>query len=87
MAQRCTGIAPKAWRGLPPGKRAAYPRGMPRPPRPQIAGGFYHVTAKGNRGQVIFEDRHDRNLFFVRIRESVELYGWRFHSWCQMTNH
>jgi putative transposase len=60
---------------------------MARPPRPQIAGGFYHVTAKGNRGQVIFEDTHDRNRFFVRVRESVELYGWRFHSWCQMTNH
>ena len=61
--------------------------GVPRPPRLRVAGGFYHVTARGNRGQVIYEDPHDRNVFSANLAGIVAMYGWHLYSWCQMDNH
>jgi putative transposase len=60
---------------------------MPRPPRIQVAGGFYHVTTRGNRDQVIYQDAGDRTSFDRRVAKNTELYGWRVISWAQMTNH
>ena len=45
------------------------------------------MTTRGNRGQAIFEDAHDRNLFSMRLAQSVELFGWRIHAYVQMDNH
>jgi putative transposase len=60
---------------------------MPRPPRLQVAGALYHVTTRGNRGQAIYEDAHDHNLFSMRLGQNAELFGWRIIAWAQMTNH
>jgi REP element-mobilizing transposase RayT len=60
---------------------------MARPPRPQIAGGVYHVTARGNRRQEIFTDTRDRLRFLALLGEIVDDLGWRCHAYCLMTNH
>jgi hypothetical protein len=45
--------------------------GMPRPPRPQIAGAVYHVTARAVDGQALFRDPTDRVHFFRVLERSV----------------
>ena len=60
---------------------------MPRAPRVQIPGGTYHVTARGNRRQVIYHDDDDRRQF-IAFRDTItRRYRWRLHAWCLMTNH
>lgn len=60
---------------------------MPRAHRSQIAGGMYHITARGNRQQVIFVDDADRSLYLSLLERSVAKYGWRCHAYCLMPNH
>jgi REP element-mobilizing transposase RayT len=60
---------------------------MPRPPRVQIAGGIYHVTARGNRKEDIFGDDSDRRLFLRLLELICARYGWRCHVYCLMNNH
>jgi REP element-mobilizing transposase RayT len=60
---------------------------MPRPPRPLIAGGTYHVTARGNRRQAIFRDDHDRLSFLARLARSSNARRWRVLAWCLLGNH
>ncbi|MGH2426714.1 MAG: transposase [bacterium] len=36
---------------------------MPRPPRPPIAGGTFHVTARGNNDDFVFLDDYDRYAY------------------------
>jgi putative transposase len=60
---------------------------MARPPRYQPAGGMFHVTTRGNRGQSIYLDDEDRRAFlrlFDRVRRDCE---WRQLAWCLMPNH
>jgi REP-associated tyrosine transposase len=38
---------------------------MARPLRLQFSGGIYHVTARGNDRQAIFEDDADRSVFLI----------------------
>jgi putative transposase len=60
---------------------------MPRPPRFQPAGGIFHITTRGNRGQPIYLDDHDRLLFLRVFARIVERSGWTRFAWCLMTNH
>jgi REP element-mobilizing transposase RayT len=60
---------------------------MARPPRVQIAGGIYHVTARGNGRQAICQDDDDRLRFLVIRDRVVRRYKWRLHAYCLMTNH
>jgi hypothetical protein len=61
--------------------KPAYARPMPRPPRFQPAGGIFHITTRGNRGQSIYLDDNDRFLFLrvfdrvVEIQAGVALHG------------
>lgn len=64
-----------------------YPRGMPRPPRPQFAGAIYHVTARGNRRQEIFTDDRDRLRFLGLLDQVASRHGWVGHAYCLMPNH
>ncbi len=60
---------------------------MSRPLRIDLAGGVYHVTARGDqRGAIYFADA-DRRAWLDVLGEVCERYGWRCHAWCQMTNH
>lgn len=60
---------------------------MTRPLRINLAGGWYHVTARGNNRQAIYEDDRDRLHFLDLIGEMVERYRVRIHAYVLMTNH
>lgn len=60
---------------------------MPRPPRLQLAGGVFHVTARGNRKQDIFWDDVDRRAFLAVLEATVAHCRWQCHAYCLMPNH
>jgi putative transposase len=60
---------------------------MPRRPRPQIAGGIFHLTSRGNRRQVIFTDDRDHERFLQILGRVVSSRRWRCHAYCLMPNH
>jgi putative transposase len=60
---------------------------VPRPHRPQIANGIYHLTARGNRRQPIFLDDDDRRKFLDILGAVVRRRGWHCHAYCLMPNH
>jgi len=60
---------------------------MPRSPRIQVAGGAYHVTARGNRQQPVFPTSGDHSLFLDLLRRVAERYRWRCLGYCLMPNH
>lgn len=60
---------------------------MTRPLRINLAGGWYHVTARGNNRQTIYEDDRDRQHFMGLIGAMAERYGVRIHAYVLMTNH
>lgn len=60
---------------------------MPRRPRLHVAGGFYHVTLRGNHRQAIFFCEADRARLDAIVAESLELLAVRLHAYCWMTNH
>src|SRR5436305_7281784 len=60
---------------------------MPRRARPQIPGGIYHVTMRGNNKGDIFFDDSDRQLFIASLAGACGRCEWRVHAYCLMTNH
>jgi REP element-mobilizing transposase RayT len=60
---------------------------MPRPPRLNIEGASYHVMARGNRKQLIFESDRDRTRFLEILNEAVERYAVLLLGHCLMGNH
>ena len=60
---------------------------MGRPLRSFVAGGFYHVTARGNDRRAIYADADDRHVFLGILDRVGRRYGWRIHALCLMGNH
>jgi putative transposase len=60
---------------------------MPRPLRPQVAGGIYHLVSRGVRKLPVFTDDGSRRQFLRLLNETLGRYEWELHSWCLMTNH
>lgn len=60
---------------------------MPRSIRIELAGGFYHVMARGNRREKIFLDEDDRDHFLKALGEACAMTGWRVHGWVLLSNH
>ena len=60
---------------------------MSRPLRIEFPGALYHVTARGNRREAIYEDDGDRRLFLEVLGEVVENFNWLCHAYCLMTDH
>ena len=60
---------------------------MARPLRFQYAGAVYHVMARGDGGDAVFETDDDRRAFLSRLGEVCESHGWRIHAWVLMSNH
>jgi putative transposase len=60
---------------------------MPRSPRIHLAGGFYHVTLRGNHQQPLFHARRDRTLLNIIVARALAKFGARLHAYCWMTNH
>lgn len=60
---------------------------MPRPPRPQIPGGLYHITSRSNHGRVVFGDDAEREVFLSVLAETVEKRRWSCRSYCLLSTH
>jgi putative transposase len=60
---------------------------MPRPPRLLLAGGFYHVIARGVAGSPIVIDDEDRRSFVALLRLTADRHRWHLHAFCLMTTH
>ena len=68
-------------------RRSRYLRCVPRVPRNALPDGYYHVTARGNRGARIFVDDLDRLDFLELLRTTIDLCEWRAHAHCLMGTH
>lgn len=60
---------------------------MPRKPRVEYAGAIYHVMSRGNRGDTIFLDEKDCQIFIDTLEEACTKTGWLVHAFVLMGNH
>lgn len=60
---------------------------MARPLRLELAGGVYHVTARGNARGRIVEDDADRRAFLDGLDRACSRFGWLCLAYCLMDNH
>ena len=57
---------------------------MARPLRIEYAGALYHVTS---RGEDIYFDDDDRDIWLALFARVCSRFNWRCHAWCLMDNH
>lgn len=60
---------------------------MSRPIRIEFPDALYHVTARGDRREDIFEDDQDRLMFLATLEKVIAQFNWICHAWCLMDNH
>ena len=60
---------------------------MARETRIEFEGAIYHVYSRGNRGEPIYLDAADRELFLAGLEEVCGKTGWMVHAYVLMTNH
>ena len=60
---------------------------MARPLRIEYGGALYHVTSRGDRQELIYEDDEDRRAFLTVLGHVVERFGWVCYAYCLMGNH
>jgi len=60
---------------------------MARPIRIEFSGALYHVTARGDRREAIYEDDVDRRALLEVLGQVVGDFNWIGHAYCLMTNH
>jgi len=60
---------------------------MPRPHRPLIADGTYHIYSRSRPGLVLFEDDGERRLFLHLVVRAIAAHQWRCLSYCLMDTH
>jgi REP element-mobilizing transposase RayT len=60
---------------------------MARPLRIPLAGGTYHVFARGNAKQRIFLDEPDHEAFLTVVVEALSRFSWACLAYCLMPNH
>ena len=60
---------------------------MARPVRLEFGGALYHVTARGDRREAIYEDDVDREQFLEVLGQVVGQFNWCCHAYCLMSNH
>lgn len=60
---------------------------MARPLRLEFAGALYHVTARGNRQDAIYESDADREVFLTLLADVCKTDHWICHAYCLMDNH
>jgi putative transposase len=60
---------------------------MPRPLRPELAGGIHHVWSRGAVKQTIFIDDEDRERYLRRLSKIAVWMSWRCLAYCLMGNH
>jgi REP element-mobilizing transposase RayT len=60
---------------------------MPRPPRIEFSGAFYHVTVRGNNKQYIFLDDHDRLKYLELLERYKKHHEFIIYAYTLMNNH
>lgn len=60
---------------------------MARRPRVEIAGGLYHVIARGNERRAVFRDDADRERYLFRLAGYRERFSFRLLAYCLLDNH
>jgi REP-associated tyrosine transposase len=60
---------------------------MARRPREDVPGVVHHVTARGNRQQLIYLDERDRLIYLLLLAQAVKRYRWLCLAYCLMDNH
>ncbi len=60
---------------------------MSRPLRLEFHGACYHITARGDRQEPIFESDGDRIVFLDLLGKEVLQQGWVLYAFCLMDNH
>src|SRR6266498_2435192 len=60
---------------------------MARPLRIEQAGGWYHITTRGNERRAIFRSDRDREHFLEVLAEMTRRFGVRLHAYVLMDNH
>lgn len=60
---------------------------MARPLRIEYPNAWYHVMNRGRRGDDIFSDKYDFEMFLGVLQDSSELFGCRVAAFCLMSNH
>ena len=59
---------------------------MARPLRIEYSGALYHITARGNARQAVYEADTDRSAFLSTLETVVERANWLCHAYCLMDN-
>jgi REP element-mobilizing transposase RayT len=59
---------------------------MPREPRHEVPGGYFHVSTRGVNGDAIFFSAHDRVVFLTWLARTTEQYDWLCIAYCLMGN-
>jgi putative transposase len=60
---------------------------MPRTARHPLEPGFYHLTARGNRGERIFLTERDRTTFFRLVERTAAPESFVVRAYCLMSTH
>jgi len=60
---------------------------MSRPLRLELAGGFYHVTSRGDGREDIYLSVADRQAWLEVFGQVCKRFNWVCRAWCQVTNH
>jgi putative transposase len=60
---------------------------MARPVRVEVAGGLYHVIARGNERRNVFRHDGDRSRYLTRLAFYREKFSFRVLAYCLMDNH
>ena len=60
---------------------------MARKPRQEVAGGLFHVFARGNDRRDIFLDSTDRRCYLTMLAREVRRQHWLLLGYCLMPNH
>jgi REP element-mobilizing transposase RayT len=60
---------------------------VPRILRSHLDDGFFHVTARGNRGSMVFVDDLDRIDFLQLLRTTRKRFEWRCLAHCLLGTH
>ena len=60
---------------------------MARPLRIEFDGALYHVTARGDRQEAIYEDDQDRRAYLEILGGVVKQFHWICYAYCLMGNH
>jgi putative transposase len=60
---------------------------MDRLARVVVPGYPYHVTHRGNRRDIVFAEREDRDVYLAMLHEYAQKYAMHVWAYCLMTNH